>query len=421
MADRSLSQSAATARSLRRGLSRLALLFVLLITVGVLTFVSVRAYFEVEEIVLPDLTGMPLSQATELLRSAELVPLTFSENIVGVPVNSVTSQAPPPGAMVRRGRTVGIGVNNPPDSARVPTLVGLEIESALQIARDANLEVEQVVYIYDEAPAGRVLTQSPDAGAPLLDQSIVIEVSRGRQRATVVVPDLSGLGLEAARARLQSLGFTRVEALASTVSFERPGSVSGQYPEPGTAVSTSTPVIVLYALGTSSVVRVPDVSGLPLWRAQVALRAAGLDVGAVRYVQDATRPAGVISLEPASLTVVGAPITVVVNGEPGGANILLSNPGDPDAPESGQPAEDAAASGGRTVPFTFDAASLGIPALAGRDFDLRLVVRDGRGERTLLDRRVVAGDVVSTSVTVYGDEPLLQTYINGDLYLAWRP
>ena len=420
MAERSLAETAEAARALRRGLTRLALLFALLLAISALTFVSVRAYFEVEEIVLPDLIGMPLAQASELLRSAELVPLVFSENVVGFPENSVTSQAPPGGSLVRRGRTVGIGVNSPPDSAKVPSLTGLEIEVALQIARDANLEVERVNYLYDEAPAGQVLSQSPGAGALLSGQAIVIQVSRGRQRATIAVPDLSGLSLDAARVRLRALGFTRVEALASTVSFERPGSVAGQYPTPGTAVSTSTPVIVLYALGTTAVVRVPDVAGLPLWRAQVALRAAGLEVGNVRYVQDPDQPGGVIALEPAALTVVGAPITVVINGEPGGPNILLGNPGDPDEPTVNQQAPPVT-SDSRSVPFTFDGSSLGIPALVGQDFDLRLVVSDSRGERTLLDRRVGAGVVVSTTVTVYGDEPLLQTYINGDLYLAWRP
>jgi beta-lactam-binding protein with PASTA domain len=422
MAERSVAESAERAGALRRGLTRFMLLFALFVAVAALTFFAVQTYFEVEEIALPDLTGMPLTQAMGQIRELDLVPLTFSENIAGVPVNTVTSQAPPPGSIVRRGRTIGVGVNSPPESALVPDLVGRMVDVAVQVARDAGLEVEEVSYVYDLAEAGRVLIQTPAAGQPLLDRSILLTVSRGQERASVAVPDLSGLGLEAARARLHSLGFTRVETLASTVSFERPGSVAGQYPAVGTVVPASTPVIVLYALGTNAVVRVPNVNGLPLWRAQVALRASGLEVGEVRYVRDPLQPPGVVALDPSTLTIVGAPIAVVINGEPGGPNILLGNPGDSETPPAGgpQPGE-GASNDSRTVPFTFDVRSLGIPALIGQDFDLRLVVSDSRGERTLLDRRVNANEVVSTRVTVFGDEPLLQTYINGDLYLAWRP
>jgi beta-lactam-binding protein with PASTA domain len=409
-------------RALRRGLARLGLLLLLVIGVAALAYVVVQTYFEVEEVVLPDLSGMTLSQATSLLRESDLLPLAFSENIAGVAVDTVTSQTPQPGALVRRGRTVGIGVNRPPESDLLPNLVGLDIEAALQRMRDAGLEVQQVGYRYDAEPAGRVLAQSPAAGARLQAQPIVLEVSRGSERATLQVPDLAGLTLDAARQRLLGLGFTRVESLASTVSFERPGSVAGQVPEAGTLVSAGTPVFILYALGTNAVVQVPDVSGLPLWRAQVALRSAGLEVGSVSYLRDPTRPTGVVALEPDALTVVGSPINVVINGEPGGPNILLGDPGAGTVPETDPGAPTQTASGdSRNVPFSFDPRTLGIPALVGQAFDLRLVVSDDRGERTLLDRRVQADEVVSTSVTVYGTEPLLQTYINGDLYLAWRP
>jgi beta-lactam-binding protein with PASTA domain len=422
VAERTVADSDDASRALRRGLARLVLLLLLVVGVGALAYVVVQTYFEVEEVVLPDLSGMTLAQATTVLREADLLPLAFSENIAGVPVDTVTSQTPRPGALVRRGRTVGIGVNSPPESDLLPNLVGLDIEEALQRMRDAGLEVERVGYRYGEEPAGRVVAQNPVAGARLDAQPILLEVSRGLERANLQVPDLAGLTLDAARQRLQGLGFTRVESLASTVSFERPGSVSGQVPEAGTVVSAGTPIIVLYALGTNAVVQVPDVSGLPLWRAQVALRAAGLEVGSVSYLRDPTRPTGVVTLEPDALTVVGSPINVVINGEPGGPNILLGEPGDGTAPEAGDGTQpQTTASNSRNVPFSFDPRTLGIPALVGQAFDLRLVVSDDRGERTLLDRRVQADEVVTTSVSVFGDEPLLQTYINGDLYLAWRP
>ena len=399
---------------------RLLLALLLLVTVTALAVLSVRQYFEVEEIALPNLTGLHFEDAARMLRDRQLVPVTFPENIAGVAVNTVTSQSPEPGFSVRRGRRVAIGVNTPSDAVLTPNLVGLVIDAVLETAHDGNIEVTDVVYLFDEAPAGQVLTQNREPGTQLLDRALVLGVSRGRDRADIRLPDLTGLDVEVATGRLKALGFTRIERLASTVSFDRPGTVAGQFHIPDEVVSASTPVILFFALGTSTVVRVPNVSGLPLWRAQLALRAAGLEVGHVRYVTDTGRALGVIQVEPADLTVVGTPVAVTINGEPGGANILLgADEHDPGSAVDDPPT--TLASERRAVPFTFNAANLGIPALIGQDFDLRLVVSDSRGERSVLDRRIRADEVVSTTITVYGDEPLLQTYINGDLYLAWRP
>ena len=68
-----------------------------------------------------------------------------------------------------------------------------------------------------------------------------------------------------------------------------------------------------------------------------------------------------------------------------------------------------------------DPTSFGVRALTENDYRLELVISDERGERTVLDRRVPAGQAVSTSVTVYGNDALLQTFINGDPFQAWRP
>ena len=64
---------------------------------------------------------------------------------------------------------------------------------------------------------------------------------------------------------------------------------------------------------------------------------------------------------------------------------------------------------------------MGVKRLLESRYNLTLVVTDDLGERTLLDSEVEPGTVVSTSVLVYGDAPLLQTFIDGVFFQAWRP
>ncbi|MFS8640612.1 MAG: PASTA domain-containing protein, partial [Symbiobacteriaceae bacterium] len=80
------------------------------------------------------------------------------------------------------------------------------------------------------------------------------------------------------------------------MSFTGAGQVVSTWPSAGTQVVTSTPVTVHYALSSRDVVEVPDVVGEPEWRARLALRAAGLLVGQVTYVQDPAQPQGVVEV-----------------------------------------------------------------------------------------------------------------------------
>ena len=410
-----------------RGRLRLVLALVLVASLVALTGWSAQAYFQVEEVRLPDLTGLQVAEATSVLRNAALVPATYSENVQGVEPNTVTTQAPPAGAVVRRGRTVSLGVNTPPEAARVPVLVGLTHEEAMQRLRDLNLSAGEVSYAYSDRTEGLVIGQEPEAGSGIgRNAAIGLVVSRGAARSDLEVPDLSGVSVDDAVRRLEDLGFTRVETAASTVSFDRPRTVTQQRPAAGETVPASTPVTLLYALPGSRIVRVPDVAGMSVSRAQLALRAANLALGHIAYVQDPAQPEGIVQTEPAGYTVVGSPIRLVVNGAPSAIDRLLERGGVdvPDVPGFDVPAEspdDPSIPDRRSIPFTFDPASMGVRSLLDEGYHLELVVDDREGQRTVLDRDVDPGEVVRTTVTVYGPDALLQTFINGVPFQAWRP
>ena len=382
---------------------------------------TLRSYFHVEEVRLPDLVGMEVSAATRVLREASLQPATFAENVPGAGANAVTTQAPPPGAVVRRGRTVSLGVNTPPESARVPVLVGLSQQEALQRLRDLNLTVGEVAFAYSDRTTGLVISQDPAAGATLGGRSNVgLVVSRGPAREDLTVPDLQGVDLGEAVRRLDDLGFTRIETLAATVSFDRPRSVTEQHPPAGEIVPASTPVTLLYALPGNRIVKVPDMIGMSVSRAQLALRAANLELGAIQAIDDPARPGGVVEVAPSTYTVAGSPIRLVVNGTTTFVDRLFE-PRTTTPRDTPRAVDEPEVPDRRAIPFTFDPASMGVRSLTEQGYHLRLVVDDDQGERTVLDRDVEAGETISTTVTVYGPDALLQTYVNGVPFQAWRP
>ena len=402
--------------------------------------VTAGRYLSVDDVRLPDVRGLSYVDASERLRTSGLRVLTYPEIDVSAAAETVVSQTPPSGSVVRAGRTVSLGVNAVAEVRQAPTLVGSSERDAIARAETVGLRVERVAYVTSERPSGVVVRQEPEAGSVLGPGSFVaLEVSRGYASAPLELPDVRGMTLEDAKETLQALGVRRVDAVAADLSFDRPHTVTDQRPAAGSEVLPSTPVTLVYALEGTRVVRVPDVDGAPLWQAQLALRAAQLALGPVRFIDDDTRSAGVVEVRPAGYTVVGSPVALVVNGpvritgEPGGELEDLgfptlgggdvsrdpTAPAEPEVPAPGTTALQA--DGSRLIPFRFDPATVGVASLTREAYRLTLVVHDDDGERTVLDRDLEAGESVVTSVRVVGDEPMLQTFINGSFFQAWRP
>lgn len=411
-------------RALRRNRVRLVAVAALLVIVTVFAVISVRDYFSVKEVRLPDVVGMPYTHATDALRRAGLRVQTYVEDLPGADVHAVTAEAPSGGSVVREGRVIHLGVNNPPAETPVPALVGMTEGKALARTSELAMPVTSIVYQPDESDAGTVIGQTPQAGSQLgTDGTLALTISSGPTRAAVTVPDLRGMDYHDAVAKLHALGFTEVEAMPGGLSFDKVGAVTELRPVAGSTVPASTPVAVFYALSGRSVVKVPGVTGMPLWRAQLALEAAQLSIGHVTYVQKSDQAQGVLKVEPSGYTLPGTPVTLTVNGRPGlttpPSNEAGGNAIGPATPLSGLGASEPA--GTRTVPFTFDPKNMGMQHLLTDGYRLKLVVKDADGERTVLDRAMKPGEAVSTTVVVNGPNPLLQTYIDGVFFQAWRP
>lgn len=423
-----------------RGVMRLLLVAAMLIATFAYALLNFRNYFAVREITVPELIGMPQERAAEQLRSLGLEPVIFNETIAGAAVGAVTSQTPRPGTVVREGRRISLGVNVPSASVQLPVLTGRQLDAVRSELAALNLLIGEISYDFSSQPQGTILGQNPEPGAVVAGGTAVnLTVSRGSNIPTTTMPDLIGKTVEAAQRELRELGFTNIRTIAGGVSFDRPGAVLDQLPLAGDTVPLSASVTLAYALSTDTVVPVPPLQGLTLSSAQAMLRAQGLTVGALSYIDDPDQPRGVVSYQPVGYTLAGSPVSLVINGDEPAVDIATPPPGigDPATirpPSSASPirpvteaaspsapsAEAALPEGARRIPFNFDPAVQGLRALESQPYKLTLIVTDDRGERTLIDRQLAAGEGVRETVIVYGDA-LLQTYINDLLFQAWNP
>ena len=420
---------------------RLSLVALLLVGLVAYAGVTLRRYFTVEEVRLPSVVGLPKDEAVALLQSIKLSPVPFTEAVSGAALSTVTSQTPQPGTIVRKGRSVSLGVNEAAAGVGVPGVVGVSQSEAAQRLTAAGLGLGEVTYQFDSSAEGQVVAQSPTEGESVAADAVVsLVVSRGPEVNRVSVPQLRGLNIDAAKNRLRSLGFSNVVTTATGVSFDRPFTVTDQLPSARQAVSPSTQVVLQYTLSTATVAQVPTLNGLSLARAQLLLDASGLALGPVTYIADPAQPGGVVSFEPNGYTLTGSPVGLTLNSagapltdlptplNPEGTVPLPPDPaattslGEPSATGFAGSSTDASppsAPGSRTIPFTFDPVQQGLNLNTG-DYKFTLKIVDDQGERTLYDAVVGPDETVNLSVTVYG-EAQLQIFINDNIYQAWSP
>jgi len=133
-----------------------------------------------------------------------------------------------------------------PKEVPVPRVVGLAVQRAVEVLAAARFLTDQVLDRSSLQPTGTVVSQRPPAGSLLHEgQTVVLAVSTGENRATV--PDVRGLSLEQALAKLSAAG---LRGTSTYVTDPAPaGVVLTQDPTPGKIVARGSLVTLTVSSG----------------------------------------------------------------------------------------------------------------------------------------------------------------------------
>ncbi len=174
----------------------------------------------------------------------------------------------------------------------VPDVMGMSEAEATATLTEAGFEVEVSSVVVDDG-AGTVVSMQPQAGRRIA-LGRTVELGIGILR---LVPDVEGLPLEEARAKLSAAGIDQLRLEYQNASDPK-GTVIAVSPVAGTKVSAEDVVTLVVAQPYT----VPDVIGLAEQAALAALERAGL-TGSVSYVPSEDVEAGrVVSTDPAAGT-----------------------------------------------------------------------------------------------------------------------
>lgn len=157
---------------LKRGVRpfRAILATLVIITLPLIVLYSISNFFPMPETTVPNLVGLERDEAEAKVEGQNLIPQVFEEVYQGaVKENTVVSQRPEPGSIVKVGRNVTIVVSAGKRNIEVPNLVGRDFAQVQIVLKEAGLEIgEKYVEQNSTYEAGTVLNQTPIAGEKVI-------------------------------------------------------------------------------------------------------------------------------------------------------------------------------------------------------------------------------------------------------------
>jgi serine/threonine-protein kinase len=218
----------------------------LLVVGGYVGFQTLRQWWLIPEVIVPNVLGTSLVAAERRLEEFRLTGRVVGEQFHDdAPPGEVLRQNPQAGERVREGRAVELWISKGRELGEpVPDVVGLPIREARLLLLEAGLRVGGETGIYNrEVPADHVIAQNPAAGTEGLVRGtpVYLEVSLGPEPVLLMLPDFRGEQLESVRQRLREL-----ELVEGTITEQEGpgvhGTVGGQTPAPGTPVQSGSRV-----------------------------------------------------------------------------------------------------------------------------------------------------------------------------------
>jgi serine/threonine-protein kinase len=164
----------------------------------------------------------------------------------------VAQQDPETGFMARKNETIEVKVSKGSDTAVIPNVVGKKEEEATKLLEDMGYKVK-IREVTDPKPADEVLRQDPNAGEKLKKGEIItLEVSNGKGKEKVSVPNLLGLSQQDAESKLKNAGLSAGKVSSGYSDTYSDGKVMEQQYEAGQQIDKGSSVSFTVSKGSQS-------------------------------------------------------------------------------------------------------------------------------------------------------------------------
>ena len=163
-----------------------------------------------KEVEMPNVVNLTKDEAQQKIEEAKLkFEVSSEEYNTDIEENHIISQDPTYVEgynRVKQGSTVKVVVSKGTEKTKVPKVIGMTKDDAIEAIEEAKLKAEIVEESSKKVQEGYVISQETDANTEVnAGETVKIHVSTGVEKATV--PSVIGKSQEEAKKMLQDLGF----------------------------------------------------------------------------------------------------------------------------------------------------------------------------------------------------------------------
>ena len=235
--------------------------FILLVA-GLVVFTGIIAVFVffiavrgAEQTMVPNVVGRELTEAMLELQAKELYPrLQLRYSQTSLDKGLILEQEPKPGTIVKAGRRIRIVVSQGVIVNKIDNFIGRNIDEVkmdLQTVYASTGSIplltlkEPLMYEFSTENPGTVLAQKPEPGTDISGpMTLEFVVSKGRENASIVIPQLTGLNIQKALEMISSSGINFHFTAREKRGDEKGETVVSQTP----SVDTTAPINTIVQL-----------------------------------------------------------------------------------------------------------------------------------------------------------------------------
>jgi eukaryotic-like serine/threonine-protein kinase len=226
-------------------LFRMALLLFVLASVAFLSaLTAMRFAIQGREVAMPEVVGHKAAEAQQMLQGRGIGIKVEDRIYSQLPVDSVVRQSPPPRTRVKIGQYAHVVLSIGPQKATIPNLQEQSIRAArIELLRE-GLQVGEISSAFlPGSPADTVLQQDPALGTTdIMSSRVNLLVSLGTRPAGYVMPELVGLTLGEAEARISANRLKLAKLSLTSLPGVLHGIVVGQSVPRGSRVEAGSAI-----------------------------------------------------------------------------------------------------------------------------------------------------------------------------------
>ncbi|ESU33092.1 hypothetical protein G3A_08590 [Bacillus sp. 17376] len=231
----------------------LTLLFLLILTAGIVMVTMGPDIFGPKEKEVPDVNGMEVEEAVAALMSAGFIIGDKKEiSDEEVEEGNVIRTSPNAGKMIKEGNEIDLYISTGKEKVELSDYTGRNYDDVRRLLEGKGFKDIIKTEEHDDSEAGTILEQNPSGGESVIPEETTLEFKVSKGPELVTLRDLKGYNQGNLDVYEETTGLVieRTEAFHDTIQA---GSVISQKPEAGTQLPPGSKVSVDISIGPEPV------------------------------------------------------------------------------------------------------------------------------------------------------------------------